>query len=552
MSKDKEVHPYIPKLIDQLETGKVSRREFLRTSTLLGMSATAAYAAAGLVDPLATPARAETKAGVLRIAHRVPDISTPARLGWFRFINLTLPVIQTLTVGGQDNITRPLLASWQASEDLKTWTFKVVPNARWHDGKPFTADDAVWNLKRLLDPVNGSSMAGIMAPYLLKQVEKDGKKTREFWDANAIEKVDDQTFRLNMQRPQVAIPELLFHHTGGMMHPSSEGRFGVGALGTGPFKLTELVTGQKAIYTAVADYWGTASKVERVEFIDLGDDQTAAFGAMAAKQVHGIFDFDFSQFDAYKSLTHVNIHTVETATCGTLNMLVTEKPFDDPRVRLAIRYATNKKQMMELSIRQNGVEAQHHHVAPVHPDYAPIPDFPYDPAKAAALLKEAGLANGFDSEVFVMAESPWHLAAVQAMVEQMRPVGIRLTIRVLPSTQFWDVLGKRAFKLSFSDWSHRPLGTQQLAGCYRTGTDWNIFRWSNQEFDTVLNKAESVLDPVARREHMKRLEEIMQIDGPVALPCWVNMATAYDKRVKGFKMHPSGVIFLTELSLDAA
>lgn len=553
MSRRDAPHPYIPHLVEQLKTGEISRREFLRTATLLGMTAAAAYGIAGgeAVTMLSTPAHAQgTAGGTLRIAHRVPDISSPQRLGWFRFLNLTIPVVQTLTFTGHDNVTRPLLAaSWEASPDLKTWTFNLQPNARWHDGRPFVADDVIWNLRRLLDPATGSSILGLMEPYLLNVEMKDGKKTTALWSLNAIEKLDDKRVRLNLKSPQLAVPELFFHHTSVMMDPRGEGKFGVGAVGTGPFQLVELTVGKKAVFKALKDHWGTPPKIDAVEFIDLGDDTTAIFGALAAKQVDGIFDFDFVQMDAYKSLNHVSIYSAPTATCGTLNMVLRQKPFDDARVRLAIKYAIDQRKLMDIAIRGNGAEANHHHVAPVHPDFAPMPPFKRDVAKAKALMAEAGHASGFDSDVYVMAESPWHAATIQAMVEQLKEINVRLTIKVLPSSQFWNAL--LTLPLSFSDWAHRPLGTQMLALCYRTGVRWNICGWSNPEFDKLLNQAEGILDPVARRTVMAKLQEILQQDGPVALPFWVNMATAYDKKVQGFRMHPSGIIVLHELSLAA-
>jgi peptide/nickel transport system substrate-binding protein len=334
-----------------------------------------------------------------------------------------------------------------------------------------------------------------------------------------------------------------------MQDPAGKGVYGVGTNGTGPYTLESIQTNQKAVFKARPDYWGQKPAMETVEFIDLGDDQSAIFAAVAAGQVDGVFDIDFLQMPAYEKLPGVKVYSTKTATCGTLNMRVTDKPFDNPKVRLAMRYGLDNAPIMAIAIRGNGMEGEHHHVAPVHPEYAPLPKMARDVEKAKSLLAEAGHPDGFDAEVYVMAESPWHLAAVQAMTEQLKEIGARLTIKVLPSTQFWDVSDKVA--LSFSDWAHRPLGLQMLALVYRTGVDWNSTKWSNKEFDTLLTKAEGILDPNDRKPIMAELEKIMQQDGPVVMPFWVNIATAYSQKVAGFRMHPAGTIFLNELSLAA-
>ena len=114
-------------------------------------------------------------------------------------------VIEYLTLTGADNITRPWLAEkWEASDDLKTWTFHLRQDVKWSNGEPFTADHVIWNIKDCLDPARGSSVVGLMQGYMLKDVDtgkKDDKgnavMTTELWDANAVEKVDDHTVRLN-------------------------------------------------------------------------------------------------------------------------------------------------------------------------------------------------------------------------------------------------------------------------------------------------------------------------------------------------------------------
>ena len=168
---------HIPKLQAQFAEGKIDRREFLRYSTLLGMSATAAYAFVGKVtgQNFAASARAEDipKGGILRISMRVLEVTTPHTYSWVQDSNVSRQVIEYLTKTGQDNITRPYLAeSWSASDDLKTWTL-TMRDVKWHSGRQFTAEDAAWNLRHALDEATGSSVLGLMKGYMLNEV--DGK-----------------------------------------------------------------------------------------------------------------------------------------------------------------------------------------------------------------------------------------------------------------------------------------------------------------------------------------------------------------------------------------
>src|SRR5262249_38663593 len=228
-------HSYIPILQQQLVERRIDRREFLRTATLPGLSASAAYGFVGKVlgEAAIAPARADTalpKGGTIRIAQRVKDITSPHAINWLEAANIFRQVAEYLTKTGPDNITRPyLLEGWEASDDLKTWTLHVRKGVKWHSGRAFTAEDVVWNFKHVRDESTGSSMIGLMTGYMLETEKKDGKDVTRLWDANAIEKVDDHTVRLNCKAPQLAVPEHLFHYPFAILDPEQGGKFGVGS-----------------------------------------------------------------------------------------------------------------------------------------------------------------------------------------------------------------------------------------------------------------------------------------------------------------------------------
>ena len=559
---DSQEHPYIPTLKRQLADGRLDRREFLRTATLLGMSAGAAYAFAGKVtgEGLVPAAQAQTmpRGGTLRLGMRCQDIKSPHTYSWVESSNSGRQALDYLAVTGVDNVTRPGLAEkWEASPDLKTWTLRLRRDVKWHSGRQFNADDAVWNLKRVLDPKTGSSVLGLMKGFILEEYEtgeKDDKgnpkKTTRLWDANAIQKVDDFTVRLNGRTAQLAVPEMLFHYPLLIMDPAENGEFKVGSNGTGAFQLVENEVGRKQVFKARKDYWGGGPYLDQLEFIDLGDDPAAGVNALASKQVHGIYLADIGSFEVLQKIPHVQIQQVTTAYTATARMHPV-KPFDDKRVRQAMRYAIDANAILRISHRGLGQTGEHHHVSPVHPEYAKLPAFQRDVARAKKLLADAGYPNGIDVEIAARSSdtAAWEIVAVQAMVEQWKDAGIRVKISVLPSTQYWEVWTKVPF--GFTTWAHRPLGVMSLALAYRTGTPWNESKYSNKDFDTLLTQAEGTVDVNQRRELMAKLQTILQDDGPIVQPVWRALFTFLDKRVQGFKMHPTGYIFAHQLAISA-
>jgi len=548
MSEDlKTIHSYLPKLVDQFRAGRVDRREFLRTSTLLGLSATAAYALAGLPDRGAAvaPARAQ-EGGTIRISMRVAALENPATYSWVYDSNICRQVCDYLTRTGSDNITHPwLLERWAASDDLKTWDLHLKRGIKWSNGEELVAEHVVWNLKRWLDPAVGSSTLGLMKGYLMND---DGT---ELWDANAIERVDDYHVRLNCREAQLAVPEHLFHYPALILHPSENGVFGPGSIGTGAFTLESLEVGRRALLRRRDGYWGRRPALETVEFIDHGDDPATQVAALASGQVDGLYEASTTQYAALQKLEHVQIHQVPSAQTAVARMQPIHDQWKDPRVRKAMRLALDTEKLLQIAHLGLGLPGEHHHVCPVHPEYADVGFVKQDIEGAKKLLAEAGLPNGFETEIFCKKDPAWEAICVQAMVQMWEQIGVRVKINILPSAQYWEIWNKPVAPFAFTTWTHRPLGVMVLGLAYRTGVPWNESHYSNPEFDRLLTRAEGILDVEERREAMAELERIMLEDGPACIPLWRAVFTAMDKRLKGFQIHPTNYLFCEEWSFEA-
>lgn len=545
-------HPLIDDLCRELAAGRLGRRAFLRLATLLGLSVAAATGLAGTAPPAAAAHGEAPRGGRLTLGGRVPALGDPHALAWLQPANVVHQVCEPLTRTGFDNITRPhLLSHWRAAPDLRTWDLYLREDITWRNGRRFTADDALWNLMRLLDPATGSSALGLMRGYMLAEKLEGGRVTHRLWDANAVEKIDDFHLRLNLKHPQVAVPEHLFHYTNVMLDPEEGGRFDVGSNGTGAFWLAECRVGERVLLRAresARDRSGApAALLDELVFLDLGEEPGAAAGALVSGQVDGLVRCDFAVAEALAGRPGIQVHRTRTAGTALLQMKVDRPPFDDERVRRAMRLAIDPEVVTRLALRDFGEPAEHHLVAPVHPAYAPLPAPRRDTARARALLAEAGHPGGLEVTITCKTWPRWELAAVQAMQAQYAEAGIRCTLELLPPPRFWEVWDKAP--LAFVEWAPRPLGFMLLDLTVRSGVPWNATGFADAEIDELLTRAGAEIDVAARRALMARIERRMQEIGPMVQPSWVSVATAMSDRVGGFRLHPTTLLFAEDYFL---
>ena len=553
------VHRAIPRLTDELAGGRIGRREFLRTTTLLGLSAGAAYALAGRITGHAVPAAAAQEAGaqemgaprqggVLRVSMNVKDIIDPAAFDWSEKGNLARQVIEPLCRVGSDNITRPYLCErWEASDDLMRWTLHLRRGVTWNNGDDFIADDVIANFERWLDPAAGSSNYGRFA---LMRGPSDGDPMID----GAVVKIDDHTVQINLRQPMLSLPESLGDYPCLMVHRdfvAMGANFQENPIGTGPFLLTDFAIARRAEYVRrdPADYWGDPVHLDGLVYIDHGDDPAAWLAALASGQVDLLFRMMTEQVPAARSIPGLQLYEMVTAQTGVARMKVTAPPFDNPTLRQAIRACIDHRAILDIANQGAGVPAEDHHVCPIHPEYAELPAPQQDYQKAQRLLAEAGYPDGIDLSIDCVAQPTWEPNACQVIAEMLRPVGINLAVNVMPGGTYWDRWLVAPF--GFTSWAHRPLGTQVLNLAYRSGVPWNESSYANPEFDQLLDTASGTLDVKERRAIMAQLQAILQDDSVIVQPFWRTVSTASTERVIGFQHHPAEEQWLHNVWLDA-
>lgn len=553
------LHPKAEEARSLMERGRMSRREFVRVAALLGVSAGAAYAMAGLPSPAFAQAAElpfapddpnAKQGGILKVAMQVQKMEDPATYSWNEPSNQTRHIAEYLCFTNPDNVTRPMLAErWEVSDDLKTWTFYIRKGVMWHNGEELTAEHVKWNIERWTDPAIASSNVGLSSiSALVSEIdtgEKDDKgepkKTKKLNDG-AIEVVDSHTIRFNLSKPVLSFPEDLYNYPTAILHPSFKAPFSENPIGTGPYTLSELAVGERCILKRITKttdgkelkYWGGEVYLDEIHYYNF--DEENQLTAFASGEVDAIYEFGVEQMELAKSVPGqiVSARTAQTVAC---RMRVTEKPFDDIRIRKAIVMSCDNAAIKSLVYAEGGDVGENHHVAPVHPEYFEMPPLARDVEGAKALLKEAGVENLSVTINVGNTDGPWHQTVAEAMRDQLKEAGITLNVNVMPASKYWEIWDKTDFGVTA--WTHRPLGTMVMSLGYRSGVPWNESAFSDPEFDKALDDAEATLDVEERRKKMEKVEKILQDAAVMVLPLWRPVYTIVSEKVHGYPAHPT-------------
>ncbi len=438
-----------------------------------------------------------------------------------------------------------LAESYDVSKDGLVYTFKLKKNIKFHDGTTFDATAVKANLDRVTDPAN---------------------KLKRFTLFNRVAKtevVDPYTARVTLKEPFSPFINVLAHPSAVMISPTALKKYGkeiaFHPVGTGPFefvewKQTDYLKGKK-----FAGYWKTGyPKIDTITWKPVVDNNTRS-AVMQTGEADFAFSIPFEQAAVLKASPKVDLIDSPSIIQRYLSFNTMVKPFNDPKVRQAINYAINKEALTKVAFAGHAIPAEG--VVPKGVDYAEkLGPWPYDPAKARELLKEAGYPNGFETTLWSAYNHTTAQKVIQFVQQQLQQVGIKAQVQALEagqrverveSVQKPEDAGVRMYYVGWSsstgesDWALRPL----LASESMPPKLLNTAYYKNDQVDADIAGALRTTDRAEKSKLYKDAQERIWKDAPWAFLVTEKIVYARSKRLTGAYVMPDGSFNFDEIDI---
>lgn len=407
--------------------------------------------------------------------------------------------------------------SIEADSRPDSWTVRIREGVTFHDGRPVTADDVLFSIGRILDPKD----------------PKTGAASIGYVDMKRSKKLDDRTVRFRLKSPNVGFPDDIGQYFNGIVPADYDPKKPVG---TGPFSYQSFSPGERSVFSKYADYWGGAPKLDEVAIINFADD-TARVNALLGGQVDAITNLPAAQIAQVKANKSLNVVISETGAWQPFTMRVDAAPFDDVKVRQAMRLLVDREQMIGQALSGQGSVGNDLY-APFDPAFAgDLPQREHDVEQAKSLLKQAG-----QSELRVeLVTSPVYqgiVEAAQVFTQQAKAAGVDVKLRKVDSGTFY---GDNYLKWPFAQdfWFTRTYLGQVAQGSLKN-SPFNETHWADPEFVSLIEQARGELDEGKRGDLLRRAQEIEYERGGYIVWSFSNQIDAHSAKVAGFQPGKSG------------
>jgi peptide/nickel transport system substrate-binding protein len=424
-----------------------------------------------------------------------------------------------LDVDDDGKLIPELATEWSVSDDGKVWTFKLRPGVKFHSGKDFTSADVVYTFKRFWDPALASG-----APAVLT-----------FMDADSVQAVDPLTVTFTTKEPVAELPLLITNKfTNIVADGATHEDLRLKGDGTGPFMQAEFTPNAPVRrLTKNPNYWEPGKPKADCLEITVAQEAVAALSAIKAGQVDLVLNVDPSVIGALKDDPNVQLLETGASNSMTVSMFIDTPPFDNPKVRQALKLVVDRQAMIDTVLLGYGQPGADNPV-PISNPASYVTEAPkQDIEKAKQLLAEAGYPDGLSFDLYTAEGVPGMVRMAQVFAEMAKPAGFNINVVVTPADSFWDdVWLKRP--IVTSAWSMRPPG-EGLAVAYTKDAKWPETHWNRPDYDALLLKASTTVDEAERLELYKQAGKMLAEEGGLILPMFVHQVLALRKGCTGYE-----------------
>jgi len=441
----------------------------------------------------------------------------------------------------------PVLAeSHTVSKDGLVYTFKLKSGIKFHDGTPFNAEAVKVNFDRVTNPENK-----LKRYNLYKNIAK-------------TEAVDATTVRVTLKEPFSPFINTLAHPSGVMISPTALAKYGSKGIaqnpvGTGPFKFVEWKATDYLKVAKWEGYWKKGyPKVDSITWRPVVDNNTRA-AMMQTNEAHFAFPMPPETVDSLSKKPSLEVTSAPSIIHRYLSMNTQQKPFDNPKVREAINYAINKDALVKVAFSGYAVPAEG--VVPHGVEYAAkLGPWPYNPAKARELLKEAGYPNGFESTLWSAYNYTTAQKVIQFVQQQLAQVGVKVQVQALEAGQRVERVESaqdpatapvRMYYVGWSsstgeaDWALRPL----LASESMPPKMFNTAYYKNPEVDADIAKALVTTSGAEKARLYTDAQQRIWKDAPWAFLVTERLLSVRARNLAGFYVIPDGSFNFDEVEL---
>ncbi len=433
-----------------------------------------------------------------------------------------------ITQAAYDNLTRvdenlrpqPMLATqWTPDAQSKVWTFTLRKGVKFHHGRELKASDVVFTFERILDPKTGSPGRNAMGP-----IEK-------------VEAVDDYTVRFRMATPYADLPVSVGVTFGRIVPADRADKLATEPSGTGPFRVVEFKPGERTRMVRFADYWDKPRPyLDELWQVNM-PQQATQVASLSGGDVHMMFEVPVAFIGTLEKARGVSLVSVKSTSFQPVVMATDRKPFDDNRVRLAMKLLLDREAIIKAIWQGRGTIANDHPVPDINPFHVALPQRTRDVARAKQLLAEAGHPQGFSTEIWTSNERVGMQELAVAVQQMVAPVGVKIEVKTVP----WSVFNSNVYKkegLYINNWFGRATTDETLFPYFHSTGSWNEGKYANPKLDKLLEDGRSLTEAGKRKEAYAEAQKVISDEGHYAVVYHTQYTSAMRSSVKGYTLHP--------------